>query len=667
MNYLPRVSIPSLEGTFECILTSEVSFIQLCQRVGPDNQETASLLVVAWTALIADSPIGARKPNRVIHRFLTGLMNDLYGKIRSYCELYDALCEGMTRDGAGKISIPYLKAMEKTPVFPEYLRAVRSNDIQCLRFVLSFLAFGKKTAMTDASLETIALHKWLEVENRLKGLVLPPFVDELRNIMEIIFSDWEAPVFLPKHGGGAVAERGVRGVNAKNMAMTIDRRLAYLYLRGGLLGDGGDPAMLPTPDGCLVISEREKPVSRLKFVTKNYKTKRSICMEPVDLQWGQQGLRFGYESYLERCYLSLIVDIKDQLRNRLAAQHGSRTGWVDTIDLAGASDSVAWLLVKAIFPSKVLKHLAATRSRFVELPDGSNFEISKFAPMGSALCFPVQSTIYSVVVLLITLAQAYGRDWRKSGCLRGLDLRQAMITLFGDGLSCDTNQVYVPPRVYGDDITCDKRVTSNVMEALSLLGFSINREKSFVGPGSPFRESCGGFYYGGYDVTPYLLKIKEIGRRISMDSMCGVIEHANKAWDYGYEQLRKHLIQFALWYPIEGLSVKGCNPILFVDDEGTHPLSIRCTVARNTHLKKRTWHVGAVGNSTNISLQRSELQHIVPGPIATIKHARKFDNYRLVAWWRSKLGGAGDSDLSEPPARADALGMGVLWKWTATV
>jgi len=58
--------------------------------------------------------------------------------------------------------------------------------------------------------------------------------------------------------------------------------------------------------------------------------------------------------------------------------------------------------------------------------------------------------------------------------------------------------------VYGDDIIVPTDIAVDLEFVLGVLGFSVNPEKSFST--GTFRESCGGHYDGGCDVTPFYVK-----------------------------------------------------------------------------------------------------------------------------------------------------------------
>jgi hypothetical protein len=227
----------------------------------------------------------------------------------------------------------------------------------------------------------------------------------------------------------------------------------------------------------------------------------------------------------------------------------------------------------------------------------------------------------------------------------------------------------MPFRCYGDDLITDKRITSNVVEALEYLGFEVNTEKSFLGKAT-FRESCGGSYYRGADVTPLRFKTKALASRISVDVLAGVIDLANRAFDYGYVHLRATIIRYAMRVPIQGLSYgpRRLNPILFVnwDDEETS-MALRCLAPRNTHLKRRF----------NQSLFRSEYRRVGIGPKNVVNLSRSHDWYHYTLWWRSHYeedGFEGDRDChpflplsfteSTSVLTDDALAVGAKWGWT---
>jgi hypothetical protein len=118
-------------------------------------------------------------------------------------------------------------------------------------------------------------------------------------------------------------------------------------------------------------------------------------------------------------------------------------------------------------------HASRTRWLFDSISKIPQFiRLKKFAAMGSALTFPVQSLFF----LSCALA-ACGASNKKEA----LELRGKV-------------------RVFGDDIIVPERAYATLVSLLSHLGLKVNEKKSFST--GLFRESCGGDYWFGHDVTP---------------------------------------------------------------------------------------------------------------------------------------------------------------------
>lgn len=704
--YKARASIPAAGGKVVVDLSIDPIRTQIEQQHGV-NKYNVELLTLSWIALLADSPVDTAKPGSLIRKFERTLRSDLFGTIRRFADLGHEITTSLGRDDLGSPCIKgdFLVGMKKTPVFREYLSFLRSGDPHTLVFLLSFLWFGKKGYYEDPTYDTTAFRRWEVVEERLSGLEMPNWVSNLRVVIDMFMEPFSSDYFLPSHGTGRVAERGIFGSELKNASFPYSPRIAYMYGSPKLSEIGlVDETGVDSVPGSYSVRRLSSEVSRLKFVPKDYKTSRSICMEPTIFMWAQQAVRLWFESAISNGPLKNHVDLSDQTKNQEASRLGSITGTLDTLDLSSASDCVSWDLVKAIFPPKVLKHLSATRTRLVEVPDGSVRAVSKYAPMGSALCFPVQSTIYAAICTVAAIAEVHGLDWSKPIPNFARDVESLYQWTFrprsesGDKLGLVQEFL-----CYGDDIVLDTRTTPNVIAMLVALGFEVNEAKSFVGPKQAFRESCGEFHWCGHSVTPYFFKVKKLRDKVEIDSLSGVIDHANKARIFGFTSLRKVLIQYSLRAPIAG--VRGepeVNPILFTTDEET-PMAIFCDTPRNSHLKRRKSQLEdkpdkqvafrelvytsvdpeslkpgqverllrikvplAESQDTSKRFWRSELQSITVRPVRGVELSEAYDNYHYLRWWRARYGrGTGSEEITSPPATAETPGIGVGMRWTA--
>lgn len=271
--------------------------------------------------------------------------------------------------------------------------------------------------------------------------------------------------FDPKHGNGSVANCK-NSLRDKYSTLGIDPLLHYFNNKIGWSKDN-----FPRP---LLNLERD---SKIVFVPKSVTALRTICMESSTLQWYQQGLLSAIDRYICRTpALRKRIDLHDQEKNRDLAWEGSISGQFSTIDLSSASDSVSWQLVKRWFRYSSLREaLSCTRSTRSVLPDNTKLVLNKYAPMGSALCFPIECIVFAAMA-------------------------EASIIEYGDLVS------HSRYRVYGDDIVIETKYVPLLTKRLIQNGFLLNLSKTFTTTSGPiFRESCGGEYLDGVDVTPIKL------------------------------------------------------------------------------------------------------------------------------------------------------------------
>lgn len=496
--------------------------------------------VSGWVRFLEDSPLGL-KPRSIVKRFMTQLNNEYVITCKAYVSLYNDFVRfiGVARS-EDRLTESILSAARKTPIFKEILSAIRTKDTHIVTYVESFLRFGKKTVMPETQdLEEAALRGWYEVEERLSSFVVPEWAPACRAILKGFLTssnpyhdlsfDHEV---LPYHGNGRVAERGLttREQKDKNLRVRKSMLLAFLTQQ---------PARRFIPErGRVVIVE--DPPARVKFVRKDQFSVRGICLEPSGIQWGQQSVRLSLERFISRSPAGRFINLRDQTMNQDAGRAGSALRHIDTIDLEKASDSVSYDLVRSVFPSSIFKWLAVTRSKSVELPDGNVVRPLKFAPMGSACAFPVQSLIYLCVVLVAYHEYVFGHinvTYNKGGTLwELLDLIEddpEKVSITGMHTLC----------VYGDDIVCDGRVTEKVISMLEQACFRVNVKKSFIGD-IAYRETCGGFYLHGRDVSGMSFKPDATEGQMNGPLLASLIDAANRAHDLGYAKLRETILWF---------------------------------------------------------------------------------------------------------------------------
>lgn len=382
-----------------------------------------------------------------------------------------------------------------------------------LRAPYQFFSFLTRLTLVDIDMSTQLEDEYVGTEERVSQLHLPNFLcDRLNEIMKEWFRGYrlESQDFRPKHGPGGVAELpGDISLFSKYRTLAPDQLLSVVFRMCAQI----DLSTYLPLDPVGTTSR----TSRVVFVAKSMKTKRVISAEPTTLQYFQQGVKASIDRWVRQSpEISQHIDLSNQELQRDLALSASRTQRFATVDLSAASDSVSYELVKRVFRGTALyPFLVATRSRAACLPSGRVVGLTKFAPMGSALCFPVETLIFACVA-----------EWTARY------VRQTT------GQTCS---VY---RVYGDDIIVEEPCLRDLVSNLRLLGFIPNMEKTFSGT-ARFRESCGCDAYDGVDVTPM-----RIGRSFSSGPhhvrspgrYLGTIAMANSAYGARLWSLREWLI-----------------------------------------------------------------------------------------------------------------------------
>jgi hypothetical protein len=505
-----------LAGGSKTISTSSISFPP---EFGYGNNEAfLKVFVLSYAKFLCDSPLEPLmpKPAHVITRFLKRLLTtrldlvikEFSGYSHKILQGEHHLLANQEYEG-GLVSIhPFHEFMLDTPIAREYITWYRTGRPELFKFIISFLTFGKKLEYDDPQFNATALRGWLETEERLSRLEFAERdVVNLTNIIAELLAPIKDDVVLPKFGPGRVAERGVATVWDKIRYLNSHPRLDYTFVRRrrnrGL--DEGDCTNL----SAIIQGCDSSDVSVLRFVPKDITKSRSICMEPNSFMYFQQEVLRYLVQGMEDGMISRFVCLKDQSKNRDAAIHGSIYMSSDTLDLSSASDSVHIDLVRRTFPVEYLIYMLGTRTYKVQVPESRDpVIVNKFAPMGSAVCFPTQCILFSAISLYAYLAVHTGTTTECNKTYTREEVRSFMLHHLERTRSAETpfTRRFEPPVVYGDDIICDTRVTGEVISTLSRLGFVVNEPKSFMATQS-FRESCGVFALDGQDVTPVLFRL----------------------------------------------------------------------------------------------------------------------------------------------------------------
>lgn len=260
--------------------------------------------------------------------------------------------------------------------------------------------------------------------------------------------------------------------------------------------------------------------ARLEAVPKTSEAWRLICVVANGYMWLQQGLKDLLYHYLENHKITRgLINFIDQSINGDLAMQASLDGEYATLDMKDASDNVTKAHVEHAF-CKVpwLRDLLLSLSETsISIKDRSGscvekeIKCKKFAPMGSALCFPVMSLLHFV----------FGNA-----------------VMEYEGVPRHEREIYV----YGDDLICRSKHADKLLRWFPLLGLKFNPNKCFIN--SRFRESCGTNALNGVSVTPTRIK-KHLSSIRKPEVIQAYVAYEYDLYSKGYKHtarlLRKHI------------------------------------------------------------------------------------------------------------------------------
>ena len=457
---------------------------------------------------------------------------------------------GRERSDASPVALLYVRQL----LYTYYKLELPPNEHDNSRTLQSFVA-------TDQALASL---KW---DYEALGPIGSTILQEARTLVCRILGDVHPTGrgFNPRHGPGSVAT-GELGCE-KNIFKRYYQRLAdvYPYDRWFFFNH---THLCDELHSLQSLDSLEAGTAKVVLVPKDSRGPRLISCEPLEYQWIQQGLLSVLVDTIEKHpFTRGRVNFSNQEVNRSLALAGSKDpdSWV-TLDMKDASDRVSLALVKELFPQPWYDALYASRSPATKLPCGRIVELQKFAPMGSAVCFPIEALTF----------------WALSvACIRyttGLPLRRILPDVY----------------VYGDDIIVRKACHAELLRNLPLFGLLFNPGKCCVA--GSFRESCGLDAYKGIVVTPLRIK-KRWSHRLTGMSYVSWVASVNGYYDRGMFASGDYLlglIQEVRKTPYSD-TVQGCPTIIDPRQMARHA-NRRLKLRRryNPHLQRyeyATWRV----------------------------------------------------------------------------
>lgn len=498
----------------------------------------------------------------------------------------------------------FLGGMLKRVVDEEGLLLPSPDPVIVNDIIQLTLMFAKIDLPTSPEKERKVIANFVNVENELKLLTIKQdnVIEGARAIIAKIFEGFDPFEIKPQHGPGAVAtgEKHERKWTFRRKYENIHSvypYYEYFVPSRSFITHPHDGLLPPMLSWYKSLEPCTSGVAKVRLVPKDSRGPRLISMEPLEYQFVQQGLGRAIVKHVEKesPITRGFVNFTDQSINQDLAKWNSVTGVYSTLDLKDASDRVSLSLVYELFKDtpKLYKALLATRTTHTELPDGTVLPLAKFAPMGSALCFPVEALVF------FALSTALMRR---------------------EGIS---GRVYV----YGDDLIVPTALSESLFDYFPTVGLKFNEDKCFTR--GYFRESCGFDAYKGEKITPIRMrKIIPWSLKQAKETVAAV-DFSNRLYERGFWRTAAYLrscLGFAgvKTYTSPSLNYEGLSYTSFtskgVTTEGRTRFNrdLQKFETRSLHLrvKTRKWKPSVFGRMFEGLTGRFQKQYTVPHAVS---------------------------------------------------
>jgi hypothetical protein len=401
-------------------------------------------------------------------------------------------------------------------------------DYGVLKSTREILRLFKKIQMPDREVDKLhkkAVSEFFECDNFAGKFIMPAReYNHIRSVSRMLLAGINSvPTNLGayKHGPGAVFEgyspnQKWLGLSdsVKNTEFDLD---VYGYADFDISRSYSEQSLtdLSEPESlCIKFTSMDRASSRkarLITVAKSSTARRTITVEPMLNQFIQQGLNTILRDCIKQdSILQVSLDLSNQEANQKLALEGSIYDNWATIDLKSASDLLSVKLVEAVFGHRdsFFKAMMDCRSTAVECSIHATNDLQKFAGMGNALTFPVQSVCFTVVCIAAILdSRGESPDYWKVK-------RAARLV-----------------RTYGDDIIVSTRYAQQCVNWLQAVGLKVNSKKSFLA--GNFKESCGVDAFRGVDITPLYVKQRPDQIEASPELIKNYVSLSNSSWMRG--------------------------------------------------------------------------------------------------------------------------------------
>jgi len=402
----------------------------------------------------------------------------------------------------------------------ESIRAIRQITLMWAKIELPCSEQRNKKAISDY----VKCEADVKAADRaISNDLLLEFTTASTQLWAEILSDVDYQVYkgevIPSHGPGSTAD-SLMGNQKWNQRSWTERLDSIFSIEEMLIPNVRHHELL---DRINISEPGEELPAKVILVPKTLKTPRVIAKEPTVMMFMQKAIArsitISVESYN---HSRQIFGWQDRVHNMDLARQGSSDGSLATLDLSEASDRVSNQHVRALLAhyGSLREAVEACRSRKAEVPIGPErktiIRLSKFASMGSALTFPLESIVFATIVFM-----GIGKTLNRP-------LSKKLV-----------NEFIGRVRIFGDDLIFPVEFVPAVTSLLRTFGLVVSEDKSFWT--GKFRESCGGDYYEGEDVSVVRLRSSIPTHRRNGPEIISLYSFRNQCYHAGLWNTVRHV------------------------------------------------------------------------------------------------------------------------------
>jgi hypothetical protein len=354
------------------------------------------------------------------------------------------------------------------------------SDVHDIRHIMEVLRFPSRFSPKGIDgYHNDAVLKFVEVQGQIKNRDRKAFpfhiIKGVRTIVSELLSGFKLNYDSPGFTSGSSRDA------TRTLASKVKALQEY---DGRVLPESYSIAPRPAYNGSNLNDAR---IVDLSTVNKNYKQKRLIAPELVSTQYRAIGIKDELRRCIERYqrrHKCLLTCYENQDINRFHALLGSTFSEgakaVATIDFSMASDRISKSLILDVFPCEICRELEAVWPLHYIANKQLPRLMYSFSTMGNGITWDCMDVLF--IALAIYTVELYCNVTRvKSSAQR----RKYMDSI----------------KVFGDDVIIHTDIAETFIDICNRLGLKVNVDKSFYDPDCKFRESCGGDYFCGFDIS----------------------------------------------------------------------------------------------------------------------------------------------------------------------